>query len=117
MFRKYHLAPTSIDHPNPRGFWDFYTIVGYPMSAYIAVQLKLKLAPISLNTTGIEGNDFPAEFNFPALGEVYAKFQQALAETLVSIDQDLGSTEQTTIDKKKLHDQLLNEYLQRLKNK
>ena len=114
MFRKYHLAPTSIDHPNPRGFWDFYTIVGYPMSAYIAVQLKLKLAPISLNTTGIEGNDFPAEFNFPALGEVYAKFQQALAETLVSIDQDLGSTEQTTIDKNKSPYQLLIEHLQRL---
>ena len=114
MFRKYHLAPTSIDHPNPRGFWDFYTIVGYPMSAYIAVQLKLKLAPISLNTTGIEGNDFPAEFNFPALGEVYAKFQQAFAETLASIDQGLGSTEQTTIDKNKSPYQLLIEYLQRL---
>ena len=124
MFRKYHLAPTSIDHPNPRGFWDFYTIVGYPMSAYIAVQLKLKLAPISLNTTGIEGNDFPAEFNFPSLGEgkgegkgeseVYTKFQQAFAETLVSIDQDPGSTEQTTIDKNKSPYQLLIEYLQRL---
>ena len=116
MFRENDtmLAPTSIDHPNPRGFWDFYTIVGYPMSAYIAVQLKLKLAPISLNTTGIEGNDFPAEFNFPALGEVYAKFQQALAETLVSIDQDLGSTEQTTIDKNKSPYQLLIEHLQRL---
>ena len=114
MFRKYHLAPTSIDHPNPRGFWDFYTIVGYPMSAYIAVKLNLKLAPISLNTTGTEGNDFPAEFNFPALGEVYAKFQQAFAETLVSIDQDLGSKEQTTIDKNKSPYQLLIEHLQRL---
>jgi hypothetical protein len=108
------LAPTSIDHPNPRGFWDFYTIVGYLMSAYIAVKLNLKLAPISLNTTGTEGNDFPAEFNFPALGEVYAKFQQAFAETLVSIDQDPGSTEQTTIDKNKSPYQLLIEHLQRL---
>jgi len=114
MFRENRLAPTSIDHPNPRGFWDFYTIVGYPMSAYIAVKLNLKLAPISLNTTGTEGNDFPAEFNFPALGEVYAKFQQAFAETLVSIDQDPGSTEQTTIDKNKSPYQLLIEYLQRL---
>jgi hypothetical protein len=114
MFRKYHLAPTSIDHPNPRGFWDFYTIVGYLMSAYIAAKLNLKLAPISLNTTGTEGNDFPAEFNFPALGEVYAKFQQAFAETLASIDQGLGSTEQTTIDKNKSPYQLLIEYLQRL---
>ena len=126
MFRENDtmLAPTSIDHPNPRGFWDFYTIVGYLMSAYIAAQLKLKLAPISLNTTGIEGNDFPAEFNFPSLGEgkgegkgeseVYTKFQQAFAETLVSIDQDLGSTKPTTIDKNKSPYQLLVEHLQRL---
>ena len=108
------LAITSIDHPNPRGFWDFYTIVGYLMSAYIAAKLKLKLAPISLNTTGTEGNDFPAEFNFPALGEVYAKFQEAFAETLPSIDQDLGSTEQTTIAKNKSPYQWLIEHLQRL---
>ena len=108
------LAPTSIDHPNPRGFWDFYTIVGYLMSAYIAVKLNLKLAPISLNTTGTEGNDFPAEFNFPALDEVYAKFQEAFTETLVSIDQGLGSTEPTTIDENKSPYQLLIEHLQRL---
>jgi hypothetical protein len=124
IFRENRLAPTSIDHPNPRGFWDFYTIVGYPMSAYIAVQLNLKLAPISLNTTGTEGNDFPAEFNFPSLGEgkgegkgeseVYAKFQQAFAEILASIDQDLGSTKQTTIDNNKSPYQLLIEHLQRL---
>jgi len=126
MFRENDtmLAPTSIDHPNPRGFWDFYTIVGYLMSAYIAAQLKLKLAPISLNTTGIEGNDFPAEFNFPSLGEgkgegkgeseVYTKFQQAFAETLVSIDQDLGSTKPTTIDKNKSPYKSLIEHLKRL---
>lgn len=116
MFRENDnmLAITSIDHPNPKGFWDFYTIVGYLMSAYIAVKLNLKLAPISLNTTGTEGNDFPAEFNFPALGEVYAKFQKAFAETLASIDQDLGSTEQTTIDKNKSPYQLLIEHLKRL---
>jgi len=108
------LAITSMDHPNPRGFWDFYTIVGYLMSAYIAVKLNLKLAPISLNTTGTEGNDFPAEFNFPALGEVYAKFQQAFAETLASIDQDPGSTEQTTIDKNKSPYQSLIKHLKRL---
>ena len=84
------------------------------MSAYIVVKLNLKLAPISLNTTGTEGNDFPAEFNFPALDEVYAKFQEAFTETLVSIDQGLGSTEPTTIDENKSPYQLLIEHLQRL---
>ncbi len=99
------LAVTSIDHPNPKGFWDFYTIVGYLMSAYIAEQLKLVLAPASLNTTETDGNDFPAELNFQSLGDVSDKFREALSKVLGN---------QFTIDPNKSPYQLLIEHLEKL---
>jgi diaminopimelate epimerase len=50
---------TSVDHPNPRGYIDYYTPLAYLNAARFALKLNLPLTRISLDTTGTKGSDFP----------------------------------------------------------
>lgn len=61
-------AITTIDHPNPKDFFDWYTLIGYLNSAYITNELGLKLHRTSLDTTGIRGGDYPVNLAFGNLG-------------------------------------------------
>ncbi len=55
---------TTTDHPNPKGFLDWYTILSYLNSIYIANQLKLELYRTALDTTGTRGQDYPSSEKF-----------------------------------------------------